>query len=168
MANKCHSLMDGIYLAAMVLSGAALLVMTLVVPFAIFMRYVLNDGSPWPEPLAIMCMVTFTFIGAAVSYRAGSHIAVSMLTDRLPENLRLLASRVADLLMLVISLFILWYSSQLCLQLWGQPIAEFPLLSAGQSYLPVPIGAALTLLFVLERLAFGSQEHRPVVIMGNT
>jgi TRAP-type C4-dicarboxylate transport system permease small subunit len=30
-------------------------------------------------------MVTFTFIGAAVSYRAGSHIAVNMLTDRLPD-----------------------------------------------------------------------------------
>ncbi|MFS2221075.1 TRAP transporter small permease [Pantoea sp. B65] len=168
MANKCHHLMDGLYLAAMVLSGLALLVMTLVVPFAIFMRYVLNDGAPWPEPLAILCMVTFTFVGAAVSYRAGSHIAVSMLTDRLPETLRRLAARIADLLMLAICLFILWYSAQLCLQLWTQPIAEFPLLSAGQSYLPVPIGSALTLLFVLERLAFGSQEHRPVVIMGNT
>ena len=168
MANKYHHLMDGLYLAAMVLSGLALLLMTLVVPFAIFMRYVLNDGAPWPEPLAIMCMVTFTFVGAAVSYRAGSHIAVSMLTDRLPPSWQSGAARLADLLMLVISLFILWYSGQLCLQLWAQPIAEFPALTAGQSYLPVPLGSALTLLFVLERLAFGSQEQRPVVMLGNT
>ncbi|KOC90130.1 TRAP transporter small permease [Winslowiella iniecta] len=168
MTKKCHNLMDWLYLAGMVISGVALLVMTLVVPFAIFMRYVMNDGSTWPEPLAIMCMVTFTFVGAAVSYRAGSHIAVSMLTDRLPEGLRLLAARIADLLMLVICSFILWYSTQLCIQLWNQPIAEFPLISAGHSYLPVPIGAALTLMFVLERLAFGSQENRPVVTMGST
>lgn len=168
MANKCHNLMDWLYLAAMVLSGVSLLVMTLVVPFAIFMRYVMNDGAPWPEPLAIMCMVTFTFIGAAVSYRAGAHIAVSMLTDRLPESLQRLAARITDLLMLVICGFILWYSTLLCLQLWQQPIAEFSLLSAGQSYLPVPIGAGLTLLFVLERLVYGSQEHRPVVILGNS
>lgn len=168
MANKCHNLMDGLYLAAMVLSGVSLLVMTVVVPFAIFMRYVLNDGAPWPEPLAILCMVTFTFVGAAVSYRAGAHIAVSMLTDRLPAGLQRIAARVTDLLMLVICGFILWYSTLLCMQLWQQPIAEFSLLSAGQSYLPVPLGAGLTLLFVLERLAYGSQEHRPVVIVGNS
>jgi TRAP-type C4-dicarboxylate transport system permease small subunit len=30
----------------------------------------------------------FTFIGAAVGYRAGSHIAVNMLTDRLPDTLK--------------------------------------------------------------------------------
>ena len=50
-----------------------------MIPIGIFSRYVLNRGESWPEPIAIICMVTFTFIGAAVSYRAGSHIAVNML-----------------------------------------------------------------------------------------
>jgi hypothetical protein len=58
-----------------------------------FSRYVLNRGESWPEPVAIICMVTFTFIGAAVGYRAGSHIAVNMLTDRLPETLKILCAR---------------------------------------------------------------------------
>jgi hypothetical protein len=35
--------------------------------------------------MAILLMVTFTFIGAAAAYRAGGHIAVGMLTDRLPR-----------------------------------------------------------------------------------
>jgi hypothetical protein len=47
-------------------------------------RYVLGTGSQWPEPIAILLMVVFTFIGAAAAYRAGGHIAVAMLTDRLP------------------------------------------------------------------------------------
>jgi TRAP-type C4-dicarboxylate transport system permease small subunit len=84
--------MDRLYLFAMAVAGISLLVMTIVIPIGIFSRYVLNRGESWPEPVAIICMVTFTFIGAAVGYRAGSHIAVNMLTDRLPETLKILCA----------------------------------------------------------------------------
>ena len=65
--------MDRLYLFAMAVAGISLLVMTIVIPIGIFSRYVLNRGESWPEPIAIICMVTFTFIGAAVSYRAFLH-----------------------------------------------------------------------------------------------
>lgn len=159
--------MDRLYLLAMAIAGLSLLVMTIVIPIGIFSRYVLNRGESWPEPIAIICMVTFTFIGAAVGYRAGSHIAVNMLTDRLPDALKRLFARGVDLLMLLISLIIFWYSFWLCVDLWEQPVAEFPILTSGESYLPLPVGSAILILFVLERLLFGSQEHRPVVLIGN-
>lgn len=159
--------MDRLYLLAMTVAGASLLVMTIVIPIGIFSRYVLNRGESWPEPIAIICMVTFTFIGAAVGYRAGSHIAVNMLTDRLPEKLKTLCARLVDLLMMAISLIMFWYSYLLCIELWEQPVAEFPILTSGKSYLPLPIGSAILILFVLERLLFGSQENRPVVTIGN-
>lgn len=95
--------MDRLYLLAMAVAGISLLVMTIVIPIGIFSRYVLNRGESWPEPVAIICMVTFTFIGAAVSYRAGSHIAVNMLTDRLPGPLKTVCARAVDLLMLLIA-----------------------------------------------------------------
>ena len=53
-----------------------------------FARYVLGTGSQWPEPIAILLMVVFTFFGAAAGYRAGAHIAVAMLTDRMPPPLQ--------------------------------------------------------------------------------
>lgn len=159
--------MDRLYLLAMAIAGIALLVMTVVIPIGIFSRYVLNRGESWPEPIAIICMVTFTFIGAAVGYRAGSHIAVNMLTDRLPLAMKNICARVVDLLMLLISCLIFWYSYLLCMELWEQPVAEFPRLTSGESYLPLPIGSAILILFVLERLLFGSQENRPVVLIGN-
>ena len=159
--------MDRLYLLAMGVAGLSLLVMTIVIPIGIFSRYVLNRGESWPEPIAIICMVTFTFIGAAVSYRAGSHIAVNMLTDRLPASLKTLCARAVDLLMLAISGIMFWYSYLLCIELWEQPVAEFPIMTSGESYLPLPIGSAVLILFVLERLMFGSQEHRPVVLIGN-
>ncbi|EFE96549.1 TRAP transporter small permease [Serratia odorifera] len=168
MAHAYHQAMDVLYRVSMWIAGIALLAMVTVIPIGIFSRYVLNEGAAWPEPIAILCMVTFTFIGAAVSYRAGSHIAVNMLIDRLSPALQSLCARLADLLMVVIFLFIIYYGYALCSQLWLQPVAEFPLLTAGQAYLPLPIGSAVTLLFVIERLLFGSQHHRPVVLLGNT
>ena len=159
--------MDRLYLLAMAIAGLSLLVMTIVIPIGIFSRYVLNRGESWPEPIAIICMVTFTFIGAAVSYRAGSHIAVNMLTDRLSDAMKIVCARIVDLLMLVISGLMLWYSYLLCVELWEQPVAEFPILTSGESYLPLPIGSAIMILFVIERLLLGSQENRPVVLIGN-
>lgn len=79
--------MDRLYLLAMAVAGISLLVMTIVIPIGIFRAMCLTAVNR-PEPVAIICMVTFTFIGAAVSYRAGSHIAVNMLTDRLPGPLK--------------------------------------------------------------------------------
>lgn len=167
MSERYLKWMDRLYLLAMAVAGLSLVVMTVVIPIGIFSRYVLNRGESWPEPIAIICMVTFTFIGAAVGYRAGSHIAVNMLTDRLPDALKILCARLVDLLMLLISLILFWYSFWLCVELWEQPVAEFPILTSGESYLPLPVGSAILILFVMERLLFGSQEHRPVVLIGN-
>lgn len=160
--------MDILYRLSMWVAGLALLVMVAIIPVGIFARYVLNSALSWPEPVAIICMVTFTFIGAAVSYRAGSHIAVSMMTDRLSEPLRKVCFLLADLMLMAISLFILWYSATLCAELWEQPVAEFPLFTAGESYLPLPIGSAITLLFIIEKMLFGAQYHRPVVMLGSS
>ncbi len=159
--------MDRLYLLAMFVAGFSLLVMTVVIPIGIFSRYVLNRGESWPEPIAIICMVTFSFVGAAVSYRANSHIAVKMLNDRLSPALQSLCLKLVDILMLVISGLMFWYSALLCIELWEQPVAEFPILTSGESYLPLPIGSAIMILFVVERLLFGSQENRPVVLIGN-
>ena len=168
MAERYSTLMDILYRISMWIAGLALLIMVAIIPVGIFARYVMNSALSWPEPVAIICMVTFTFIGAAVSYRAGSHIAVSMMTDRLSEPLRKICFFVAELMLMAISVFILWYSGVLCAELWEQPVAEFPLFTAGQSYLPLPIGSAITLLFIIEKMLFGAQYHRPVVMSGSS
>ena len=168
MGEFYSSVMDLFYRISMWVAGLALLIMVAVIPVGIFARYVMNSALSWPEPVAILCMVTFTFVGAAVSYRAGSHIAVSMVTDRLSEGAQRICFIVADLMPMAVSLFILWYGSLLCYDLWEQPVAEFPLLSAGENYLPLPVGSAITLLFIIEKIFRGSQYQRPVVMLGST
>ncbi len=158
--------MDWLYRLCIWISGLSLLIMTIVIPIGIFNRYVLGHGSMWPEPLAILCMIIFTFIGAAASYRAGGHIAVTMLTDRLPEKAQKPLIQVVNLLMIGLALFVAWYGISLCLVTWDQYIAEFPILRVGLTYLPLPVGSGITLLFIFECMLFGPQHQRPVVMIG--
>ncbi len=155
--------MDKLYLACIWVAGAAITFMSLIIPWGIFARYVLGTGSRWPEPVSILLMVVFTFIGAAASYRAGSHIAVAMVTDRLPAVLKKFAAIIVHVVMFLLSLFMLIYGTKLCLETMGQTISDLPWMAVGISYSPVPIGGLLTLLFVIEHILYGSQNSRAVV-----
>jgi TRAP-type C4-dicarboxylate transport system permease small subunit len=163
MQHTLHALLDKLYLACIWIAGIAITLMSLIIPVGVFARYVLGVGAQWPEPIAIMLMVVFTFLGAAASYRAGAHIAVALLTDRLPSHWQTLFRWAADLCMLAIGLFSVYYGTTLCLQTMGQTLAELPWLPVGLTYLPMPLGGLFTLLFVLEKMCFGSQHQRSVV-----
>jgi TRAP-type C4-dicarboxylate transport system permease small subunit len=163
MAETFHRFNDRVYLACIWLAGIAIAVMALIIPWGIFTRYVLGTGSQWPEPIAIQLMVLFTFLGAAVAYRAGSHIAVAMLTDRLPEQARHVLRGVVHLCMLAVAVFTVVKGTRLCLETWNQVIGQLPWLRVGITYMPVPIGGLVTALFVLEVIFFGNQNQRAVV-----
>ncbi|MDU1574041.1 MULTISPECIES: TRAP transporter small permease [Pantoea] len=166
--NRYSRLMDGLYLLCMGIAAVALLIMVTVIPIGIFARYVLNGALAWPEPVAIVCMIIFTFIGAPVGFRAGTHICVSMVTDRLSPAAQRLMLRLCDLLMVATCLIIFQASYNLCVAMWIQPLASLPSVTYGEMYLPIPIGALFTLLFVIERLLNGDQSQRPVVVLGGT
>ena len=163
MNHPVVRLLDGLYLACIWISGIALLVMCLIIPLGVFARYVLGFGAQWPEPIAILMMVVFTFFGAAAAYRAGAHIAVQMLTDRLPAPLRRACAGFAHVAMLAASGFVAVWGFQLVQGTMGQTISELPWLPVGITYLSLPLGSLVTLLFVLEHIVFGSQHVRPVV-----
>ena len=123
--------MDAVYLACIWISGISILLMSLIIPWGIFARYVLGSGSSWPEPVAVLLMVTFTFFGAAATYRAGGHIAVGMLTDRLPEPLRWACEKLVDVAMVGICLFVMVWGEKLSLEMMRQGLAELLQLRAG-------------------------------------
>jgi TRAP-type C4-dicarboxylate transport system permease small subunit len=163
MNHPIVRLLDRLYLACIWISGIALVVMCVVIPLGVFARYVLGFGAQWPEPVAILMMVVFTFFGAAAAYRAGAHIAVAMLTDRLPAPLQKACAGFVHLAMLAASGFVLVWGMKLVLGTMGQTLSELPWLPVGITYLALPLGSLVTLLFVLEHIAFGSQHRRPVV-----
>ncbi len=144
-----------IHLLCMVIAGVCVVLITVIVPWGVFTRYVLGYGSSWPEPLAILLMIVFALLSAAACYRDNLHIAIMALPDALPPRTRTALGWLAEAGMLVASAFMVVWGIKLVDTTWPQTIAEFPALSTGITYLPIPIGGAIVFLFVIERLWIG-------------
>jgi TRAP-type C4-dicarboxylate transport system permease small subunit len=147
--------MEWMYIACIVLSGVALVTITLMIPLGVFMRYVLNSPLAWPEPAAIILMVMFSFLGGAAVYRANVHIAVEALLNAVTPRARRVMEWLVDACMASTALFMLGYGVQLCIATRHSTMAEFPAVSQGLVYLPIPVAGLLTLLFVIERVWIG-------------
>jgi len=124
---------------------------------------VVNSPASWPEPAAVLLMIVFSFLGGAAVYRANVHIAVRALLDAVEPPRRRVMLWLVDSAMALTCLFMFLWGLELVRTTWNQVIAEFPLLSVGLTYAPVPLGGLLTLLFILERRWVG--EPPPTSVM---
>ena len=155
--------MERLYIGCIVISGAALVAITLMIPLGVFMRYVLNSALSWPEPASVIMMVMFSFLGGAAVYRANVHIAVEALLNAVRPDVRRAMLHGVNACMAVIALFMLVYGIQLCLVTRFSTIAEFPWLSVAIAYLPIPVAGLLTLLFLIERVWVGDPPRTSIM-----
>ena len=89
----------------------------------------------------------------------------------LPDGLRRLVNSVVAGLMALMALFMTGWGAKLVEATWHNTIADFPALSVGVTYLPIPIGGAILLLFVIELAFIGpppeeeeaTPAHPPIV-----
>ncbi len=159
MAALYRQAMDWLYLVCVFLAGVALVLISAVIPWAVYTRYVLNSASSWPEPTAVLLTIVLTFYGAAACYRLGTHMNVTIGVDLLPERARRVADFIVEILMLIFAIFMVVYGFRLCVATWNNTIAEFPALRVGIVYSPIPFGGVFTLLFIIEHLTIGRPAH---------
>jgi TRAP-type C4-dicarboxylate transport system permease small subunit len=155
MAGRYRALMDALYTACVAVAGTALVLISAVIPWAVFTRYVLNSAASWPEPAAVLLTIVLTFIGAAACYRLRLHMSVTFFVDLLPAAPQRVAQVVVETLMGSFALFMVIWGGKLVATTWHNSIADFPFLSVGVTYLPIPIGGAILLLFIIEHMTIG-------------
>jgi TRAP-type C4-dicarboxylate transport system permease small subunit len=148
--------MDWLYLLCVSIAGVALVLISAVIPWAVFTRYVLNSAASWPEAAAVLLTIALTFFGAAACYRTSQHMRISFFVGLLPESLKKAADLSAELITAGLALFMLVWGVKLVETTKSNTISDFPFLSVGFTYLPIPIGGAILLLFVIERITIGS------------
>ena len=147
--------MDAVYWTGAIVACVALVLVSAIIPWAVYTRYVLNSAASWPEPLAVLLTVGITFIGAANCYRQRIHMNMTVGTDLLPPRMRAASAVLSEVLMGVVALFMLVWGIKLVLATWGNSVDEFPWLSVGVTYMPIAISGAMMFLFVVERLTIG-------------
>jgi len=163
MKQAYRRAMEKLYLVCIVLSGLALVAITAMIPAGVFMRYVMNDPLQWPEPASVIMMVFFSFVGGAAVYRANAQIGVEALIRAVPPPVRVAMQWGIHACMLAIAAFMLGYGVILCHTMWGNTMAEFPSLSVGIVYMPIPVGGLLTLLFIIEKIWLGEPPKSDIM-----
>lgn len=155
MKHSYRRAMQALYIACISLSGLAMVAITLIIPSGVFMRYVMNDPLQWPEPASVIMMVFFSFVGGAAVYRANAQIAVEALINAVGPRTRTAMTWGVHACMTLTAAFMFGYGIHLCQLTWGNSMAEFPGLSVGVVYMPIPLGGLLTLLFIIEKVWLG-------------
>jgi TRAP-type C4-dicarboxylate transport system permease small subunit len=156
MAAAYGKAMDALYLACVLIAGTALVLVSAVIPWAVYTRYVLNSAASWPEPAAVLLTIWLTFFGAAACYRLNFHMNVSYFVKLMPAVWQRFFNMLAELLMAVVSIFMAIYGAKLVEATWHNSIADFPALSVGVTYLPIPLGGVALFFFIIERIFCGA------------
>lgn len=152
MIKLYSKFLDILYYICITIGGVGICVMSLIITYGVFTRYVLGTGSFWPEPVSIFLMIQFTFYGAAACYRADHHIGVALLSTKLPKKLQIYQEYLIHLIMGSISVFMVIYGIALVEVTLFQSYPEFEYIKVGVAYSPLPIGGAIMFLFAIEQL----------------
>lgn len=133
------------------LAGAGLVVMTAIVAWQVFCRYVLNDSPSWTEPGAVILMSWFIFLGAAVGVRENNHMGFDVLLYALPPAGKKWLRMISDVFIFAFGLGMVWYGSNLVKLTWGTTLPALGI-SGAWDYIPLMGGGVLIALFSLERI----------------
>ena len=106
----------------------ALIVLTLVTCAGVFKRYVLKDPILWQEEISAFCQVWMIYMGASVAFRSGSHVAIEMVIDALPERAQRLFGYLIDLIVLFVLVFLCVKSQAYIAQVFGRSGRPTPIL----------------------------------------
>src|SRR3981189_799459 len=119
-AGVFRRLVNVVYWTGAGVACVALVLVSAVIPWAVYTRYILNSASSWPEPLAVLLTVGITFIGSANCYRQRIHMSMTVGTDLLPPPLRHASLFLSEILMGVIALFMVVWGLRLVHTTWGK------------------------------------------------
>ncbi len=132
-------------------AGFGLVLMTAMVAWQVYCRYILNDSPSWTEPGAVMLMSWFIFLGAAVGVRENNHLGFDILLYVLPHGGKKVLRMISDVVILAFGIGMVFYGMQLAL-LTSDAILPSLGISGAFDYYPVVGGGILVSLFALERI----------------
>ncbi|MEC7760952.1 MAG: TRAP transporter small permease [Pseudomonadota bacterium] len=139
---------------------AGMVALTAVITLQIVSRVFFTSVS-WTEEVARFLLIWITFLGAALAFQQGRHIAVKLLRDSLPPTLRRLMTGAGILVTIAFLATLTWIgSTYMSMQSFQKsPSLRIPM---NNIYLVMPLAAALMAflsLIDLAKLLAGEQSR---------
>lgn len=157
LARVTHKAAD----VLLIISAIGLLMMTFIVGWQVFGRYVLGSSPSWAEQSALTLMIWFVFLGGAAGVRDGFHIRIiaveNMVSSANRKRMRVLSNGFVGLC----GLAMLWWGGELVIRTWSHVIPSLGI-PRGMAYLAIPIAGALIALFSVERILDDPAEKQSI------
>lgn len=142
-------------------SALGLVAMTAIITWQVFGRFVLGESPAWSEQAALVLMVWYVTIAAAVGVREGFHIRLTAFAEALPPGWQKSVGIASHLVVLGFGAMMAVYGAELVARTWSHSIPSLPV-PRGFAYLPLPIAGGLIVLFSFEHV-LAALTNRKVV-----
>ncbi|WP_424134770.1 TRAP transporter small permease [Roseomonas chloroacetimidivorans] len=143
---------------ALFIAGIALVAMVVVVGYAVFGRFVLNDTPAWAESASMLLMAWVIMGASAVGVREGFHMGFDTLKAVLPRPIGFAFDVISDLCITAFGIGMAWFAGELAAEVADTTLPTLGLNGAVE-YMPLVLGGILITLFGLERLLAHAAGH---------
>jgi len=146
LSRVTHLIADGLVKVA----AFGLVLMTVIIGWQVFGRYVLNSTPSWSEEAALTLMIWYVSLAAAAGVRQGFHIRIVALEEAVSPGLRKVMQVASNTIVGACGVAMLVWGGELVMLTWNHVIPSLGI-SRGLAYLGLPIAGALMALFAFER-----------------
>ena len=127
-------------------------IMTVVVFYQVFCRFVIKAALPWSEELSIYILAWVSFLGASIGVKRGAHIGVEAVIQLFPKKIQRYFVLFSYCICTVFFVMIVYYGMLIVQKqiITGQvsPAMRIPMYYA---YLSVPVGSTFIVIRFIEK-----------------
>lgn len=148
--DRLISMIDKIEKYLTYFTSVMIILLTTVISFQIFVRYVLNTGVFWLQELSVIMMMWIVFLGASGAVWDNSHIGLNFLVEMMPPGVKIWLRVLSDLIIAIFSILFFNYGLTMTIKTGGTLSAlRIPI---GFTYIIIPVTASLMALFAIIKL----------------
>lgn len=136
---------------ALYVSASGLFLMTLIIGWQVFARYVLNSSPAWSESAALLLMIYYVMLAAAVGVYEGFHLGLKILVDSVSPKVKRILEMFNNSLIIIFGIAMLINGSKLA-QFTSDHIIPTLNISRAFAYWPFAAAGLLISIFAFERI----------------
>lgn len=105
--KKSSSFLRALVNLDIAVSGVALVVLVVLTFCGVIARYAVGKPLSWIEEIQCLCIVWVVFGAAGAAFRTGSHVAIELIVDALPNALQKIAKLLITVIVVLTLLFLM-------------------------------------------------------------
>ena len=149
--SRYDQLLDVVCKISTLVTGVALVVLTLIFGWLVFGRYVLNSTPTWVEQVSLLLVSLIGFVGASIGVHQQTHLRVSYFGDISPNPVRRAFAFATHVALAAFGAVMMVNSYKLAVFKWSTdiPLIHLP---EGLRAIPIMLCGAFTLLYSIGHL----------------